>query len=61
MNNFIITDNLTGKKLTLTFDEFYDLKIGLSCAADLYGEANKKIRQKEFKKLEKTISKFCDE
>lgn len=61
MNGFVITDTLTNKKIALTFEEFYDLKIGLSCAVDLYGEVNRKDRQKQFKRLEKVISNFCDE
>lgn len=50
-----ITDKLTNKKINLTFEQFYDLKIGLLCAADMYAEVNKKSRSKEFLKLAKMI------
>jgi len=53
--DFIIIDKLTSKKIELTFEQFYDLKIGLLCAADMYAEVNKKQRAKEFLKLAKTI------
>lgn len=61
MNDFVITDNLTNQRIHLTFSEFYDLKIGLLCASEMYGEVNRKERQKQFEKLAELIGNFCED
>ena len=36
MTDFIITDKLDNRQVELTFEQYYDLKLGLKCAAKVY-------------------------
>ena len=51
MNQFIITDKLENRQVELTFEQYYDLQIGLKCAADFYNEAGISTRANEFESL----------
>jgi hypothetical protein len=51
MSDFIITDQVTGHEIQLTFAEFYDLRIGLKCAADVFKEADNSERSDELTAL----------
>ena len=51
MNQFIITDKLENRQVELTFGQYYDLQIGLKCAADVYTKAGIFKRVNEFESL----------
>ena len=51
MNQFIITDKLENRQVELTFEQYYDLQIGLKCAADVYTKAGISTRANEFESL----------
>ena len=36
---FILEDIILKKKVTLTEDEYYDLRLALSCASHMFGES----------------------
>tara|TARA_B100000902_G_C27071087_1_gene794059 strand:+ start:211 stop:390 length:180 start_codon:yes stop_codon:yes gene_type:complete len=57
MSDFVLTDNLTSKRINLTFEEFYDLKIGLMCANEEYSQEESLVeRSEEFLTLNKKMS-----
>tara|TARA_B100002019_G_scaffold70266_1_gene60475 strand:- start:4205 stop:4381 length:177 start_codon:yes stop_codon:yes gene_type:complete len=56
-NTFTITDNITRKKLKITFSEFYDLIIGCKCAVDMYDGDS---RSRDFKTLSKKLIKVSE-
>tara|TARA_B100000029_G_C16709514_1_gene642675 strand:- start:159 stop:329 length:171 start_codon:yes stop_codon:yes gene_type:complete len=51
MTEFIITDKLENRQVELTFEQYYDLQIGLKCAADVYSKAGISKRVNEFESL----------
>ena len=51
MNQFIITDKLETRQVELTFEQYYDLQIGLKCAAHVYTKAGISKRANEFESL----------
>ena len=57
MSDFVLTDNLTSKRINLTFEEFYDLKIGLMWANEEYSQEESLVeRSEEFLTLNKKMS-----
>jgi len=62
MNNFefILEDVIFEKKITLTKQEFYDLKLALACTSDMYknsGTIEHRKRSREFLKLESKLER----
>ena len=55
MNQFIITDKLETRQVELTFEQYYDLILGLKCAAEVYTEADNLTRVDEFKSLSQLL------
>ena len=57
---FILEDIILKKKVTLTEDEYYDLRLALSCASHMFGESkdikNRK-KSRELLKLEDKIKR----
>ena len=57
---FILEDIILKKKVTLTEDEYYDLRLALSCASNMFGESkdikNRK-KSRELLKLEDKIKR----
>ena len=57
---FILEDIIFKKKITLTEDEYYDLRLALSCASHMFGESkdiqNRK-KSRELLKLEDKIKR----
>ena len=51
MSDFTITDHVTGHEIHLDFNESYDLRIGLRCAAQLFTEAEDYERASELTAL----------
>ena len=51
MSDFIITDQVTGHEIHLDFNEFYDLRIGLRCAAEVFTKAEDYERASELTAL----------
>ena len=51
MTDFIITDKLDNRQVELTFEQYYDLQLGLKCAADVFTEADNLKRVNEFQSL----------
>ena len=51
MTDFIITDKLDNRQVELTFEQFYDLQLGLKCASDVSTEAGITKRVNEFQSL----------
>ena len=55
MTEFIITDKLENRQVELTFEQYYDLQLGLKCAADVYTEADNLTRVDELKSLSQLL------
>ena len=57
---FILEDIILKKKVTLTEDEYYDLRLALSCASHMFGESkdiqNRK-KSREFLKIKSKINR----
>ena len=57
---FILEDIIFEKKVKLTEDEYYDLRLALSCASQMFGESkdiqNRK-KSREFLKLENKLKR----
>lgn len=51
MSDFTITDHVTGHEIHLDFNEFYDLRIGLRCAAEVFTKAEDYERASELTAL----------
>ncbi len=51
MTEFIITDKLDNRQVELTFEQYYDIQLGLKCAADVFTEADNLKRVNEFQSL----------
>ena len=51
MSDFVITDKLDNRQVELTFEQLYDLQLGLKCAADVYTEAGISKRVDEIESL----------
>ena len=56
MSDFVITDKLDNRQVELTFEQYYDLQLGLKCAADVYTEAGNTKRANEFKSLSNLLT-----
>ena len=55
MTDFIITDKLDNRQVELTFEQYYDLILGLKCAAEVYTKADNLTRVDEFKSLSQLL------
>ena len=58
---FILEDIIFDKKVKLTEDEYYDLRLALSCASHMFGESKEienRKKSREFLKLENKL-KWC--
>ena len=55
MTDFIITDKLDDRQVELTFEQYYDLILGLKCAAEVYTEADNLTRVDELKSLSQLL------
>ena len=55
---FILEDIILKKKVTLTEDEFHDIRLALICASDFYNEAGTletRKKSREFLKLKQKL------
>ena len=55
MLDYIITDQVTDRQVELTFEQYYDLILGLKCAAEVYTEADDLTRVDELKSLSQLL------
>ena len=55
MTDFIITDKLDNRQVELTFEQYYDLQIGLKCAADVYTKSDNFQRVDELRSLSQLL------
>ena len=55
MTDFIITDKLDNRQVELTFEQYYDLILGLKCASEVYTEADDLTRVDELKSLSQLL------
>ena len=55
MTDFIITDKLDNRQVELTFEQYYDLILGLKCAAEVYTKADNITRVDELKSLSQLL------
>ena len=62
MNDILIKDCALDKSIKISFEEFYDLKIGLECAIDEYSslDEDESKEVKDFKKLMTKIDNFIN-
>jgi len=60
MNDILIKDCALDKSIKISFNEFYDLKIGLGYAIDEYSSIGRTEQVKEFKKLMTKINKIIN-
>ena len=55
---FILEDIIFKKKITLTEDEYYDLRLALSCASHMFGESKEIQNRKKSRELLKLEDKI---
>ena len=62
MNDILIKDCALNKTIKISFDEFYNFRIGLRCAIDEYSslDEDESKEVKDFKKLMTKINKFIN-